>query len=451
MSDLRLGNFIELGLLGIFMMTDLRPKSQLLMQRAQDVIPGGVNSPVRAFKAVGGNPVFFKRGAGAYLYDVDDNRYVDYVGSWGPLILGHCHPTVVSALEQVIRMGLSFGAPTELEVEMAELITQLMPSMEQVRMTSSGTEATMSAIRLARGYTGKNKIVKFDNCYHGHSDSLLVNAGSGVLTLGIAGCAGVTEGSAQQSIVVPYNDLEATQEVFTKYGNDIAAIIVEPIAANTNVIMPKPGFLSGLRALCDQYQSILIFDEVITGFRVALGGAQELYNIKADITCLGKIIGGGMPVGAFGGRKEIFSKLAPLGPVYQAGTLSGNPVAMTAGLVTLKELQQPGVYQQLEKTAEKLMQNFAFNAEIHNIPFEVNFVGGLFGFAFTNDPTQELFKKFFHTMLQQGVYLAPSAFEAGFVSIVHDHKVLQESFAAVEYSFANLYSGSKKNANDASL
>jgi glutamate-1-semialdehyde 2,1-aminomutase len=296
----------------------------------------------------------------------------------------------------------------------------------------------MSAIRLARGYSGKNKIVKFDICYHGHSDSLLVNAGSGVLTLGIAGCAGVTEDTAQQTIVVPYNDLAATQEVFTKYGNDIAAIIVEPIAANTNVIMPKPGFLAGLRALCDQYQSILIFDEVITGFRVALGGAQELYNIKADITCIGKIIGGGMPVGAFGGRKEIFAKLAPLGPVYQAGTLSGNPVAMTAGLTTLKELQKPGIYQQLEKTAEKLMQNFADNAETYNVPFEVNYVGGLFGFAFTDDPKQELFKKFFHNMLQQGVYLAPSAFEAGFVSTVHDHKVLQESFAAVEHSFANL-------------
>ena len=428
----------KLSVLESIVTNQARPTSQLLMQRAQAVIPGGVNSPVRAFNSVGGNPVFFKRGAGAYLYDVDDNCYVDYVGSWGPLILGHCHPTVVSALEEAIYKGLTFGAPTELEVEMAELITKLMPSMEQVRMTSSGTEATMSAIRLARGYTGKKKIIKFDNCYHGHSDALLVKAGSGILTLGIAGCAGVIEDTAQQTIVVPYNDLDATQEVFAKYGHDIAALIVEPIAANTNVIMPKPRFLSGLRALCDEYQSILIFDEVITGFRVALGGAQELYNIQADITCIGKIIGGGMPVGAFGGRREIFAKLAPLGPVYQAGTLSGNPIAMTAGLATLKELQKPGIYQQLEKISEGLMQNFAANAETYNIPFEVNYVGGLFGFAFTNDPNQTLFKKFFHTMLQQGVYLAPSAFEAGFVSTVHDAKVLHESYTAAAYSFANL-------------
>lgn len=414
--------------------------SKTLMQRAQAVIPGGVNSPVRAFKSVGGQPVFFKRGSGAYMYDVDDNCYIDYVGSWGPLILGHAHPQVIKAIQETIQNGLSFGAPTAIEVEIAELITKLVPSIEQVRMTSSGTEATMSAIRLARGFTGKSKILKFDSCYHGHSDSLLVNAGSGILTLGIAGCAGVTEHTAQQTLVVPYNDLVAAQEIFAKYGTDIAAIIVEPIAANNNLIMPAPGFLSGLRNLCDKYSSLLIFDEVITGFRVALGGAQELYNIRADITCLGKIIGGGMPVGAFGGRKEIFAKLAPLGPVYQAGTLSGNPVAMAAGLATLKELQKSGVYKQLEKTSEQLMQSFAAAAEKNNIKLMVNYIGGLFGFIFTEDPEQKIFNKFFHLMLEQGVYLAPSAFEAGFVSLAHDAAVLAKTKAAVDYSFAQLSS-----------
>lgn len=412
--------------------------SAALMQRAQAVIPGGVNSPVRAFKSVGGQPLFFKRGSGAYMYDVDNNCYIDYVGSWGPLILGHCHPNVIQAIENVIQNGLSFGAPTELEVEMAELLTKLMPSVEQVRMTSSGTEATMSAIRLARGYTGKTKLVKFDNCYHGHSDSLLVKAGSGVLTLGIAGSAGITDDTAQQTLVVPYNDLAATQAVFAQHGADIAAVIVEPIAANTNLIMPQTGFLAGLRALCDQYHSLLIFDEVITGFRVALGGAQEIYKVNADITCLGKIIGGGMPVGAFGGNKEIFAKLAPLGPVYQAGTLSGNPVAMTAGLATLQELQKPGVYQQLANSSEKLMRSFAVSAKKYNIDFEVNYVGGLFGFVFINDIQQKLFNKFFHLMLGQGVYLAPSAFEAGFVSLAHDAEVLDLTAAAADYSFSKL-------------
>jgi len=413
--------------------------SKLLMQRAQQVIPGGVNSPVRAFKSVGGNPVFFKRGLGAYMYDVDDNCYIDYVGSWGPLILGHAHPNVIKALQQAIPNGLSFGAPTPSEVEIAELITKLMPSIEMVRMTSSGTEATMSAIRLARGYTGKRKIVKFDSCYHGHSDSLLVKAGSGILTLGIAGCAGVTDDTAQHTLIVPYNDLSATQEIFATYGKDIAAIIVEPIAANTNMILPKPGFLAGLRALCDQYHSVLIFDEVITGFRVALGGAQELYNVRADITCLGKIIGGGMPVGAFGGSKQIFSKLAPLGPVYQAGTLSGNPIAMAAGLATLKELQKPGVYQQLENAACELKKIFTACAQEHDIDIEFNYIGGLFGFSFMKDPNQEQFNKFFHLMLENGVYLAPSAFEAGFVSIAHDAKVLKETANAVNKCFSELF------------
>ena len=296
----------------------------------------------------------------------------------------------------------------------------------------------MSAIRLARGFTGKSKILKFDNCYHGHSDSLLVKAGSGILTLGIAGCAGVTIDTAQQTLVVPYNDLATTQAMFAAHGNEIAAIIIEPIAANTNLILPKPGFLAGLRALCDQYNSLLIFDEVITGFRVALGGAQELYNVKADITCLGKIIGGGMPVGAFGGRKDIFQHLAPLGPVYQAGTLSGNPIAMTAGLATLAELQKPGVYDQLAQASKFLMQNFAASAAKHNIKLEVNYIGGLFGFAFVNDPGQKIFTQFFHLMLERGVYLAPSAFEAGFVSLAHDEETLIKTAQAVESSFAQL-------------
>lgn len=412
--------------------------SELLMDRAQQVIPGGVNSPVRAFKGVGGTPVFFKRGSGPYLFDIDNNKYVDYVGSWGPLILGHAHPDVITAIKSAVDNGTSFGAPTALEVEIAELIVQLMPSIELVRMTSSGTEATMSAIRLARGYTRKNKIVKFDSCYHGHGDSLLVKSGSGILTLGIAGSAGVSEDTANQTIVVPYNDLNATQQVFATYGRDIAGIIVEPIAANNNVILPNPGFLDGLRNLCDQYGAVLIFDEVITGFRVALGGAQELYNIKADITCLGKIIGGGMPVGAFGGKKEIFQFLAPLGPVYQAGTLSGNPVAMAAGLATLQALQKPGVYQQLSHSAEQVMQIFKNAAEQHNIALQTVQVGGIFGFSFMEDPQQILFKQFFHAMLNNGIYLAPSAFEAGFVSLAHDDQTVKLTKQAVEQSFASI-------------
>jgi glutamate-1-semialdehyde 2,1-aminomutase len=420
------------------MQTQKLLNSKLLMQRAQQVIPGGVNSPVRAFKSVGGQPVFFKRGAGAYMYDADDNSYIDYVGSWGPLILGHAHPEVISAIAAAIQNGLSFGAPTLAEVELAELITKLMPSVEMVRMTSSGTEATMSAIRLARGYSGKTKLLKFDNCYHGHSDSLLVKAGSGILTLGIAGSAGITLDTAQQTIVVPYNDLAATQAVFAEHGHDIAAIIVEPLAANTNLILPKPGFLAGLRALCDEYNSVLIFDEVITGFRVALGGAQQLYGISADITCLGKIIGGGMPVGAFGGRKDIFAHLAPLGPVYQAGTLSGNPIAMTAGLATLKELQKPGVYEKLAKACTMLTQGIAASAAANDIQLEVNQVGSIFGISFLNDPVQKSFKKFFHLMLEQGIYLAPSAFEVGFVSLAHDEQILANTLQAVENSFAQM-------------
>lgn len=408
-----------------------------LMQRAKQVLPGGVNSPVRAFKAVGGHPRFFQNGAGAYMFDVDGNKYIDYVGSWGPLILGHAHPQVVEAVQKATQKGLSFGAPGPAEVEMAELISQLVPSMEMMRMVSSGTEATMCAIRLARGFTKRHKILKFDSCYHGHSDSLLVKAGSGVLTFGIAGSAGVINQLAEQTLVVPYNDLTAVQQMFAAYGDDIAAIIVEPIAANNNVIMPAPGFLAGLRAICDQYQSLLIFDEVITGFRVALGGAQELYNIRPDLTCLGKIIGGGLPVGAFGGRKEIMQMLAPLGPVYQAGTLSGNPVTMAAGIATLKVLQQtPDLYQQLHTASETVMQSFTEAAAANDIQLETRLVSGLFGFSFVNDLENRMFNQFFQSMLEHGVYLAPSAYEAGFVSITHNAQVLEETAAAAQACFA---------------
>lgn len=414
-------------------------QSIALMQRAKAVMPGGVNSPVRAFKAVGGHPRFFQSGKGAYMYDVDGNKYIDYVGSWGPLILGHAHPKVIAAVQAASQNGLSFGAPSRAEVEMAELINHLVPSMEMMRMVSSGTEATMCAIRLARGFTGRSKILKFDSCYHGHSDSLLVKSGSGILTLGIAGSAGVITQLAEQTLVVPYNDLTATQQMFAAYGDDIAAIIVEPIAANNNVIMPVPGFLQGLRALCDRYQSLLIFDEVITGFRVALGGAQELYDIKADLTCLGKIIGGGLPVGAFGGRREILEMLAPLGPVYQAGTLSGNPIAMSAGIATLTELQQnPSIYKQLHAASTSVMQSFTTAAAAQDIKLEARYINGLFGFSFEADPQNLLFNRFFQLMLQHGVYLAPSAYEAGFVSIAHDQSVLAETANAAEQCFAAL-------------
>jgi glutamate-1-semialdehyde 2,1-aminomutase len=416
----------------------LLANSKALLQRAQAVIPGGVNSPVRAFKSVGGDPIFFKKGAGAYICDVDDNAYIDYVASWGPLILGHNNPKVIAAIQDAVNEGLTFGAPTPIEVTLAETITKLMPSIEMVRMTSSGTEATMSALRLARGYTGKSKILKFDSCYHGHSDALLVKAGSGLLTLGIAACAGVTDSIAQNTLVAAYNDLSACQQIFEQHGADIAAIIVEPIAANNNVILPAPGFLQGLRDLCDHYQAVLIFDEVITGFRVALGGAQALYDIPADLTCLGKIIGGGMPVGAFGGRREIMQQLAPLGPVYQAGTLSGNPVAMTAGFATLQELQKSGVYEQLQQSTATLLTNLKDCANNYKIDMDVRHVGSLFGITFLDDPEQKLFKRWFHAMLDNGVYLAPSAFEAGFVSTMHDSNVLQKTTEAFDRSLAML-------------
>lgn len=405
---------------------------------AKKYIPGGVNSPVRAFNGVDGNPVFFEKAKGAYLYDIDGNEYLDYVGSWGPMIFGHNYPPIVNAVTTELANAMSFGAPTLKEIELAKEINKIMPSIEMVRMVNSGTEASMSALRLARGFTGRNKIIKFAGCYHGHADSLLVQAGSGILTLGIPGSPGVPPATVQDTLVAKFNDLDATKQLFAQHGQDIAAVIFEPIPANANMILPKPGFIPGLQELCQKYNSILIADEVITGFRVALGGAQELYGFKADLTCLGKIIGGGMPVGAFGGRKDIMEYLAPIGPVYQAGTLSGNPIAVTAGLTALKELQKPGTYQQLNTYSEKLMQSFAHTAEKYQLKIDVRYEGGLFGFSFENDPELKLFKKFYHYMLEQCIYLAPSAFEAGFVSLAHSEKELQKTVGALDYSFANL-------------
>ncbi len=394
-------------------------KSISLLKKAEQVIPGGVNSPVRAFGGVGGNPRFFKSGTGPYLFDEDDNRYIDYVGSWGPMILGHNHPQVLQAITDSIPKGLSFGAPTKIEIDIANLIIKHIPSIEMIRMVNSGTEATLSAIRLARGFTNRSKIIKFQGCYHGHSDSLLVKAGSGMLTFAIPDSNGVPKATANNTLVAPYNDLKTTQALFEKYANDIAAVIVEPIAGNMNLVFPQEGFLPGLRALCDQAKALLIFDEVITGFRVSLGGAQDFYNITPDLTCLGKIIGGGLPVGAFGGKKDIMRHLAPLGPVYQAGTLSGNPIAMAAGLATLKEISKINFYQNLSKTCQALVSGLRDLAKSYKIPFAAKSIGGLFGFQFTQDPEHALFKNFFHKMLDGGVYFAPSAFESGFISSAH--------------------------------
>lgn len=394
-------------------------QSSKLFEQAKAVIPGGVNSPVRAFAAVDMSPLFIDRGEGAYLWDVDGQRYVDYVCSWGPLILGHRPAPVQKALEARLQKGWSFGAPTEIEVEMAQLICDAMTSVEQVRMCNSGTEATLTAVRLARGYTKRDKILKFTGCYHGHHDGLLVKPGSGLLTLGLPDCAGIPAEISAQTLVAEFNDLAQVSALFKEYGDEIAAVIVEPIAANMNLILPKPGFLQGLRTLCDQSGSVLIFDEVITGFRVAVGGAQAHYQVHADLTCLGKIIGGGMPVGAVGGKAEIMSKLAPVGPVYQAGTLSGNPLAMTAGLATLRQLQMPGVMSNLFDHTQILVDGFNALAKDLSIEFQAHCVGGLFGLQFTNDPEQQQFKHFFRQMLEGGIYLAPSAFEAGFMSSAH--------------------------------
>lgn len=417
-----------------------------LFENAKKVIPGGVNSPVRAFKAVGGDPVFISRAQGAYLYDSNGKPYIDYVGSWGPMILGHAHPEVISGVKETIDNGLSFGAPTELETSMAEKICALMPNIEKVRMVNSGTEAAMSAVRLARGYTGRDKIVKFEGCYHGHADSLLVKAGSGALTLGVPSSPGVPEDLAKHTITLTYNDIDQCQQLFNEMGEDIAAIIVEPVAGNMNCVPPVPGFLEGLRNVCDQYQSLLILDEVMTGFRVALGGAQSLYNIKPDLSILGKVIGGGMPVGAFGGRIDIMDHIAPDGPVYQAGTLSGNPVAMRAGLVTLNLISQSGFYEKLEGKTNALLQGLKDQANNAGVAFTTNNVGGMFGLFFSEeenithfsqvmDCNQAQFKTFFHAMLAHGIYLAPSAYEAGFMSSAHDTEEIERTIDAAAASF----------------
>lgn len=421
--------------------------SRELFQRAQQHIPGGVNSPVRAFKSVGGDPVFIEKAAGSSIFDAEGRRYIDYVGSWGPMILGHAHPEVIAAVNEAVPRGLSFGAPTELEIRIADKVCELLPSIEMVRMVSSGTEATMSAIRLARGYTGRDKIVKFEGCYHGHSDSLLVKAGSGALTLGEPSSPGVPACLAEQTITLDYNNLEQVKEAFSTIGEEVACIIVEPVAGNMNCIPPVPGFLEGLRDVCDQYGTVLIFDEVMTGFRVSLGGAQGLYNITPDLTTLGKVIGGGMPVGAFGGKREIMEKIAPLGPVYQAGTLSGNPVAMAAGLKTLELVSKPGFFDELGEKTEQLATGLVAAGKEAGVPVTQNHVGGMFGLFFTDAEkvtdfaasmacNQEQFKQFFHAMLDQGVYLAPSAFEAGFVSAAHSDEDLDATLQAASKAFA---------------
>jgi glutamate-1-semialdehyde 2,1-aminomutase len=417
--------------------------------QAQKHIPGGVNSPVRAFRGVGGDPVFVDCAAGPYIYDPDGNRYIDYVGSWGPMILGHAHHEVIEAVASVIDKGLSFGAPTELETQMADKVCELVPSMQMVRMVSSGTEATMSAIRLARGYTGRDKIVKFEGCYHGHSDSLLMKAGSGMLTLGEPSSPGVPACLAAETLTLSYNNSEQVRETFAALGERIACIIVEPVAGNMNCIPPLPGFLETLRDVCNEYGSVLIFDEVMTGFRVALGGAQAHYGIQPDLTTLGKVIGGGMPVGAFGGKLEIMQQVAPLGPVYQAGTLSGNPVAMTAGLQTLELISAPGFYDALSAKVETLVDGIMQTAREHRIPLAENHVGGMFGLFFTRQTQvtdyagatgcdQARFKAFFHAMLERGVYLAPSAFEAGFVSAAHSDEDIQNTIGAAGEAFSTL-------------
>ena len=419
-----------------------------LFERAQRVIPAGVNSPVRAFRSVGGTPRFFTRGEGAYLWDADGKRYVDYVGSWGPAIAGHAHPAVVEAVRQTALQGLSFGAPTELEVTLAETLTRRLRSLELVRLVSSGTEATMSALRLARGYTGRPKIVKFEGCYHGHGDSLLVKAGSGALTFGQPSSAGVPAAIAGETIVLPYNELTSVQEAFEADGDAIAGIIVEPVAGNMNLVLPRPGFLEGLRELCTRYGAVLIFDEVMTGFRVHTRGAQGLYGITPDLTTLGKVIGGGMPVGAFGGRRAIMECIAPLGPVYQAGTLSGNPVAVAAGIATLALTETPAFYTSLSATTRALTDGLARAAKKHGVTFAAQAVGGMFGiyFAATAPDSyarvmqcdRERFSRFFHAMLDAGVYLAPSAYEAGFVSAAHSDADIAFTVEAAERAFAAL-------------
>ena len=427
----------------------MNPTSTKLFQEARRHIAGGVNSAVRAFKGVGGEPVFFRPRRGRLFMGRGRQKYIDYVGSWGPAILGHAHLAVLKAVEDAARNGLSFGAPTAIETEMAQRIKSFMPSIEKLRMVSSGTEATMSAIRLARGYTGRDKIIKFEGCYHGSGDSLLVKAGSSALTLGVPSSPGVPKALAELTLTLEYNNLEPVHEAFKTHGQEIACVIVEPVAGNMNCVPPLPGFLAGLRALCTEHGALLIFDEVMTGFRVGLGGAQALYGVKPDLTTLGKVIGGGLPVGAFGGRAEIMDRLTPDGPVFHAGTLSGNPVAMACGLATLKEIAQPGFYEALTTKSKKLMDGLKQRASAAGVPLSTHAVGGMFGFFFSSEPTIsrfaqvtacdiERFKKFFHGMLRAGVYLAPSAYEAGFVSSAHTDADLTTTLDAAEKVFKTL-------------
>ncbi|MGO4261933.1 glutamate-1-semialdehyde 2,1-aminomutase [Lysobacter sp. TAB13] len=424
------------------------PRSHDLFTRASQLLPGGVNSPVRAFKSVGGEPFFAERAQGAHLFDVDGNRYIDYVGSWGPMIAGHAHPQVLAAVERTMRNGLSFGVPNPLEVTMAEAITRIVPSCEMVRMVNSGTEATLSAIRVARGATGRSRIVKFEGCYHGHGDSFLVKAGSGALTLGLPNSPGVPAALADLTLTLPYNDFDAATRLFEEAGDDIAGLIIEPIVGNANCILPEDGYLQHLRELCSRHGALLIFDEVMTGFRVALGGAQQRYGIVPDLSTFGKIIGGGMPVGAYGGRRDLMSQVAPSGPIYQAGTLSGNPVAMAAGLATLELIQAPGFHDALERSTHALCDGLEAAAREAGVAFHTTRAPGMFGLYFREGPVRSFadamasdtqrFNRFFHGMLERGVYLAPSAFEAGFVSSAHGEAEIAQTIEAARAAFAAL-------------
>lgn len=424
-------------------------RSTELFEQAQKHIPGGVNSPVRAFKAVGGTPIFFERAEGAYLFDADAQRYVDYVLSWGPMILGHAHPEVIETVVEKARQGLSFGAPTEIETTLADRVCEIMPGMDMVRFVNSGTEATMSAIRLARGYTGRDKIIKFEGCYHGHSDSLLVKAGSGALTLGVPSSPGVPKALADHTVTLTYNDIEGVKQAFREIGEQVAGVIVEPVAGNMNCVPPIEGFLEAIRDQCDQHGAVFIIDEVMTGFRVSATGAQGHYGVEADLTTLGKVMGGGMPVGAFGGKREIMSQIAPLGPVYQAGTLSGNPVAMAAGLKTLELISQPGFYQPLFEKTDRLVAGLNALAKKHGIPFTSNHVGSMFGFFFTDEAkitnyqqvmecNNDRFNQFFHGMLKEGVYFAPASYEAGFLSAAHTDEDIDWTLNAADKVMATL-------------
>jgi len=424
-------------------------RTQELFQQARELIPGGVNSPVRAFKGVGGTPIFFERGEGPYMWDADGKRYVDYVCSWGPLVAGHADPDIMKRVQETAAKGLSFGTPVEGEVDLARFLVNQIPSLEMARLVNSGTEATMSALRVARAHTGRNKIVKFQGNYHGHVDALLAQAGSGALTLGVPGCPGVPESVVADTIALPYNDAEAVEQCFNEHGDDIAALIVEPVAGNMNCVPPESGFLEKLREVTQQHGSLLIFDEVMTGFRVGPQGAQGRYGITPDLTCLGKVIGGGMPVGAFGGRRDVMEQLAPVGGVYQAGTLAGNPVTMAAGLATLEKITAPGAFEGLERTTAEIADGIKQRADAAGVPLAVNQAGSMFGLFFTDDAPVtrfeqvkdcdlEAFNRFFHAMLEEGVYLAPAAFEAGFVSLAHDETAVQETLDAAERAFARV-------------